>query len=86
MCTEAWFDAIIELYSMASLFKNTSFMLVASIGQKIISLVYFALIARLLGPEQTGLYTSVLATSTIAVVFVDLGLTNVFIRDTARAP
>lgn len=71
---------------MASLFKNTGFMLVASVGQKIISLVYFALIARLLGPEQTGLYTSVLATTTIAVVFVDLGLTNVFIRDTARAP
>ena len=61
-------------------------MLVASLGQKIISLVYFALVARLLGPEQTGLYTSVLATTTIAVVFVDLGLTNVFIRDTARAP
>lgn len=71
---------------MASLFKNTSFMLVASIGQKVISLVYFALVARLLGPEQTGLYTSVLATTTIAVVFVDLGLTNVFIRDTARTP
>lgn len=61
-------------------------MLVASIAQKIISLVYFALVARLLGPEQTGLYTSVLATTTIAVVFVDLGLTNVFIRDTARDP
>lgn len=72
--------------SMASLFKNTSFMLAASIGQKVISLVYFALVARLLGPEQTGLYTSVLATTTIAVVFVDLGLTNVFIRDTARDP
>lgn len=86
MCTEAGFDAIIELDSMASLFKNTSFMLVASIGQKVISLVYFALVARLLGPEQTGLYTSVLATTTIAVVFVDLGLTNVFIRDTARTP
>lgn len=61
-------------------------MLAASIGQKVISLVYFALVARLLGPEQTGLYTSVLATTTIAVVFVDLGLTNVFIRDTARDP
>lgn len=61
-------------------------MLVASIAQKVISLVYFALVARLLGPEQTGLYTSVLATTTIAVVFVDLGLTNVFIRDTARDP
>ncbi len=61
-------------------------MLAASIGQKVISLVYFALVARLLGPEQTGVYTSVLATTTIAVVFVDLGLTNVFIRDTARDP
>lgn len=61
-------------------------MLAASVGQKVISLVYFALVARLLGPEKTGLYTSVLATTTIAVVFVDLGLTNVFIRDTARDP
>lgn len=59
-------------------------MLAASIGQKVISLVYFTLVARLLGTDQTGLYTSVLATTTIFVVLVDLGFTNVFIRDSAR--
>lgn len=69
---------------MTSIAKNTAFMMIASIGQKLVSLVYFTIIARMIGPENTGLYTSVLAMTTIFVVFVDLGLTNVLIREGAR--
>jgi len=65
--------------------KNTAFMIAASIGQKIISLTYFTIIARKLGPEQTGTYTAALAMTTIFVVFVDLGFTNVFVREAAKA-
>lgn len=65
--------------------KNTAYMMIASIGQKIISLTYFTIIARTLGAEKTGTYTAALAMTTIFVVFVDLGFTNVFIREAAKA-
>lgn len=64
--------------------KNTAYMMIASIGQKIISLAYFTIIARTLGAEKTGTYTAALAMTTIFVVFVDLGFTNVFIREAAK--
>lgn len=59
-------------------------MTVASIGQKIIAFLYFAIIARVLGADLTGKYATALAFSTIFVVFVDLGLTNVLIREAAK--
>lgn len=67
-----------------SIAKNTAFMTVASIGQKIISFVYFTLIARSIGVEGTGKYFLALSFTTIFVVFVDLGLTNVLVREAAR--
>ncbi|HYE59571.1 MAG TPA: flippase [Candidatus Kapabacteria bacterium] len=68
-----------------SVAKNTAFMTAASVGQKIISFFYFTLIARLLGPEDTGKYFLALSFTTIFVIFVDLGLTNVFVRESAKA-
>lgn len=56
----------------------------ASIGQKIISFFYFSFIARTLGPASTGAYFFALSFTTIFVVFVDLGLTNVLIREAAK--
>lgn len=67
-----------------SVAKNTASMMLASVGQKIISLTYFTIIARTLGAELTGMYTAALAMTTIFVVFVDLGFTNVFIREAAK--
>jgi O-antigen/teichoic acid export membrane protein len=64
--------------------KNTAFMTAASIGQKIISFVYFTMIARMVGVEGTGKYFFALSFTTIFVVFVDLGLTNVFVREAAK--
>lgn len=60
-------------------------MTIASVGQKIIAFAYFAMIARFLGTELTGRYTTVLAFTTIVVVFVDLGLSTVLVREVARA-
>ncbi len=59
-------------------------MLMGSVGQKIVSLTYFTFLARTLGKTQTGEYTAALAMSTLFVVFIDLGLTNVLIRDGAK--
>ncbi len=60
-------------------------MTAASIGQKIISFVYFTMIARMVGVEGTGKYFFALSFTTVFVVFVDLGLTNVLVREAAKA-
>ncbi|MFH0857400.1 MAG: flippase [Candidatus Magasanikbacteria bacterium] len=67
-----------------SLAKNTSFMTLASIGQKILAFAYFTLIARMIGVENTGKYFFALSFTTVFVVFIDLGLTNVFIREASK--
>lgn len=64
--------------------QSTVYMTLASIAQKIISFVYFAIIARSLGAEDTGKYFFALSFTTIFVVFIDLGLTNVLVREGAK--
>jgi len=67
-----------------SVAKNTAFITFAYVGQKVISFVYFTLIARQIGAESTGKYFFAMSFTTIFVVFVDLGFTNVLVRETAR--
>lgn len=67
-----------------SIVKNTAFMTAASVGQKIISFVYFTLVARNIGAEGTGKYFFALSFTTIFVIFIDLGLTNVLVREAAK--
>src|SRR3989338_2929446 len=69
-----------------SIAKNTAYMTVASIVQKIISFAYFTIVARSIGVEGTGKYFFALSFTTLFVVFVDFGLTNVFVREAARFP
>lgn len=69
---------------MPSIAKNTAFMTIASVGQKIISFFYFAVVARMVGVEDLGKYGVALSFTTIMVVFVDLGFTNVFVREAAK--
>jgi O-antigen/teichoic acid export membrane protein len=67
-----------------SLTKNAAFMTFASVGQKVVSFVYFTIIARSIGVEGTGKYFFALSFTTVFVVFVDLGFTNVLVREGAR--
>jgi len=67
-----------------SVAKNTAFITFAYVGQKVISFVYFTLIARQMGAESTGKYFFAMSFTTIFVVFVDLGFTNVLVRESAR--
>lgn len=69
---------------MASLAKNTALLTAASILQKAVAFIYFALIARVVGVESTGVYFLALAMVTTVGVFGDFGLTSVLIRDVAR--
>lgn len=68
-----------------SIARNTAFMTIASVGQKVISFVYFTLIARNIGAEGTGKYFFALSFTTVFVVFIDLGLTQVLIREGAKS-
>jgi O-antigen/teichoic acid export membrane protein len=67
-----------------SIAKNTTFMTMASIGQKVLAFLYFTLIARIIGVENTGKYFFALSFTTVFVVFIDLGFTNVLIREASK--
>ena len=69
---------------MSTLAKNTFYLTFASIAQKVIAFVYFAQIARYFDVEGTGPYFLSLAMVTVIMVFDDLGLTSVLIREVAK--
>ncbi|MFH1292060.1 MAG: flippase [bacterium] len=69
-----------------SVTQNTSFFTVASVLQKVISFFYFALIARLIGVENTGIYFFAIAFSTVFTVIADFGMGPTLTRQTARYP
>ncbi|MFH1286660.1 MAG: flippase [Candidatus Magasanikbacteria bacterium] len=68
-----------------SIAKNAAFLTAASVGQKIISFVYFTVIARNIGVEGTGKYFFALSFTTVFVIFIDLGFSRVLIREAAKA-
>lgn len=70
----------------SKIIKNTTYLTSAFIGQKILSFIYFTLIARWVGAVDTGAYVFALAFSTIFSVFVDFGLGPLIQREIARAP
>ncbi len=65
--------------------KNTMYLTLASIFQKAIAFIYFALIARYVGVESTGAYFLALVIVTVIAVFEDIGITSVVIREVAKA-
>lgn len=66
--------------------KNTSYMTAALVVQKVLSFAYFAYVARSVGTQQLEHYLSALALTTVFGIFIDLGLTPVLIRETAKDP
>lgn len=70
--------------SANKIIKNTTFLSMAYVGQKLLSFVYFTLIARIAGVVDTGAYVFALAYSTIFTVFVDFGLSQLIQRDIAQ--
>jgi O-antigen/teichoic acid export membrane protein len=69
---------------IANIAKNTSYFTLALILQKAISLVYFTLYARALGPADLGKYYLAISFTTIFSIFTDLGLTNILTREAVR--
>ncbi|OGL66497.1 hypothetical protein A2856_02280 [Candidatus Uhrbacteria bacterium RIFCSPHIGHO2_01_FULL_63_20] len=66
--------------------KNTLYLTLASVGQKVLSFVYFLLIARVMKPEATGGYFLALSVITVALVVSDFGTNSVLIREVAKKP
>ncbi|MDG1949746.1 MAG: oligosaccharide flippase family protein, partial [bacterium] len=66
--------------------KNTLYLTLAAVGQKVIAFAYFLILARIMAPELTGEYF--LATSIIIIfsVVADFGITPVVIREIAKTP
>ncbi len=69
---------------MSQLARNTFLLTVASVGQKAIAFLYFAVVARTIGDAALGSYFLALGLTTTIGVFGDVGLTSVLIREVAR--
>jgi O-antigen/teichoic acid export membrane protein len=64
--------------------KNTSYLTLALVLQKVISFAYFTLLARYLGPADLGKYYFAISFTTIFAIFIDLGFVNVITREIAK--
>lgn len=70
--------------SQARITANTSFFMTALILQKLLSFIYFTLVARSLGVTDTGHYFFAVSFATMFSVLMDLGLSPVLIREVAK--
>jgi len=67
-----------------SVTRNTSYLTFALILQKVVSFIYFTLLARNLGPENLGRYYFAISFTTIFSIIMDFGLVNVLTREVAK--
>ena len=65
--------------------KNTSYLTVALILQKVISFTYFTVLARNLGPEDLGKYYLAISLTTIFAIFIDMGMVKALTREVAKS-
>lgn len=73
-----------ETYMAYSVTQNTSFLTAASLLQKVISSVYFFVVAHFIGEEITGDYFNIFASIAIFTVIADFGLGGVLIREISK--
>lgn len=69
---------------ITSIARNTSYFTLALVLQKIISLIYFTIYARVLGPTDLGQYYFAISITSIFSIFIDFGLGNVITREVAK--
>ncbi|MFA5124254.1 MAG: flippase [Patescibacteria group bacterium] len=70
--------------SNRSLAKNTFFYSASLAVQKALSFLYFIILARSIGVADQGRFTFALSFTSIFAMFLDLGLTQVLIREVAK--
>jgi len=64
--------------------SNTAWYAIALALQKVISFVYFTILARFLGPQDIGKYFFATSFTFLFAVFTDLGMSQVLTRQVAR--
>lgn len=69
---------------VSNIARNTSYFTLALILQKVISLTYFTLYARALGPNDLGQYYFAISITSIFAIFIDFGLGNIITREIAK--
>ncbi len=69
---------------VANIAKNTSYLTLALIIQKVVSFSYFIILARFLGLESLGQYYTAISFTTIFSIFIDFGFANVLTREVAK--
>ncbi len=78
------FKPIFMVERVANIARNTSYFTLALILQKVISLTYFTLYARTLGPADLGKYYTAISLTSIFSILIDVGLSNVLTREIAK--
>lgn len=68
----------------AKIAKNTTYLTIASIVQKIVSFAYFGYLANALGDELLGQYSFALTFTSIFIIFMDFGLGPLLTREAAK--
>jgi len=69
---------------MASISRNSIYLFSGSVIQKILAFIYFIFLARWLGPDSLGKYTFAISFVAIFSIFMDLGLNQFLIRESAK--
>ncbi|MFA6919036.1 MAG: flippase [Patescibacteria group bacterium] len=69
--------------SSQNLAKNTTLFASAMAIQKVLSFLYFTMVARSIGVANMGKYSFALSFSTIFAMILDLGVTQILIRESA---
>lgn len=64
--------------------RNTIFIIGALVGQKVLSFLYFTIIARVMGVEDTGRYFLAVSFGLLFSVLADLGLAPFLVRESAK--
>ncbi len=75
---------MVKTLIQSSLTRNTFYLTLASIVQKIFSFGYYFYLADRLGPDNLGKYTFVLTFTGIFIIFMDFGLGPVLTREGAK--
>lgn len=64
--------------------KNTTYLTIASIAQKLISFAYYGYLAKAIGEASLGKYTFALAFTSIFIIFMDFGLGPLLTREGSK--
>ncbi|MBI4426448.1 MAG: oligosaccharide flippase family protein [Candidatus Kerfeldbacteria bacterium] len=73
-------------HGQARILSNTSYLLAATVIQKLVSLGYFVYFVRTIGPKDFGHFEPIRTAIPIALILIDFSFSVVLTREVAKAP